>query len=1336
VPERPEDRLRLVANAPGGFPSPFLAIPPDEWIAGNRSGFAVWDRYPVSPGHALVVSRRLIATWWEATSEERADLLALVEEVKQLVDVDHSPDGYNVGFNAGAAAGQTVPHLHLHLIPRYDGDVPDPRGGIRHIIPGRGNYLPPAPASTETTGLLRLFDGLDGSFKLELLRCLWNPAYDRADLVVSFVMRSGLALIDEPLEDALDRGARVRILTTDYLHITDADALARLLDLADTAEGRLETRVFHDDTTSFHPKAYLFRSSDGQAASAFVGSSNLSAPGLAGGVEWNIGVDRVSPMRASFERLWDDPRSQALTADWLRRYRLRTPAALVVPLEVEIEPLVQPAEPRPIQREALDALEHTRLAGYRAGLVVMATGLGKTWLAAFDTARPQFRRILFVAHREEILRQSRDVFRKVQPDGDFGLYYGGERRPDARVVFASVQTLARRLDAFEPAAFDYIVVDEFHHAAASSYRKVLDHFAPAFLLGLTATPERMDGADLLALCGDNLVFQCDLVEGIRRDELVPFSYWGVPDSVDFRPIPWRNGRFDPEALARAVETSERAQQALDEWQSRRGTRTLAFCVSTSHADYMYEFFAAAGVACAAVHSGPTSAPRHQAVEQLRNGTLEVLFSVDLFNEGLDVPEIDTVLMLRPTESPVVFLQQLGRGLRIIEGKERLVVVDFIGNHRSFLLKPRTLLSLGARTMPSTARVLDAMRDGEFDLPPGCSVSYDLTLVDMFRGLVKLSSRDGLEEYCRAYFEEEGIRPSAAQAFRAGYQPSSARAKHGSWFGLLAYLGLLDADEDRVMTAAGEVLAGLEAEPVTKSYKLVTLRALLHDGTLRTGDDVARIAATARQLVLGDPRLLRDMTNEEFPELATAAPDRWADYWRKWPIAAWAGELRGAPGRWFRLDGDRLVPTFAVDEALGDGFDAMAAELVEYRLARYLVGKEEVAAGAWVCKVTHAGGKPIVFLDRKRPGLPDGESTFVADGREYTGNFVKIALNVATLPGEAGNVLPALLRGWFGPSAGHPGTSHQVVFERVDGKLVLRPVAVPAADDSRVISLFPTYDVACGAFEEADWSGHRATPLTVTPGGVAASAEPSAHFLCFARGDSMDGGPDPVRHGDLLLFEWARGVSASDLVGERVLVEMAGRSGTAAALKLLERDGPGFRLVSANPAYPPIPGEANLRVVARLRQRLEQSAINPLAHRIGEPFKREDVAALYGQQYNSGNWQSGHVSLPGHSILFVTLQKSEAMAYGSQYVDHFEGPEQFVWSSQTSVGPDRKKGREILESLDTGTLVHLWVRRRKADVAFVYLGLVLPLSHEGNRPMSVRFRLMTAVPREVCRIFGI
>jgi len=264
--------------------SPFMEVPASQWITANRSAFVIADRFPVSPGHALVVPRRVIATWWEATGEERADMLALVDEVKRQLDAELEPDGYNVGFNTGEAAGQTVDHLHIHVIPRYHGDMSDPRGGVRHVIPSKGNYLRPA---TEPYALV---DGPDRLLRDDLLRCLRDPRLDRVDMLVSFVMKSGLEQLHGGLVDALDRGARIRVLTTDYLTVTDADALARLLDLGEVRRQAIATRVFRDPTTSFHPKAYLFYSVDGAAAAAFVGvttsahrasgaaSSGLSAP--------------------------------------------------------------------------------------------------------------------------------------------------------------------------------------------------------------------------------------------------------------------------------------------------------------------------------------------------------------------------------------------------------------------------------------------------------------------------------------------------------------------------------------------------------------------------------------------------------------------------------------------------------------------------------------------------------------------------------------------------------------------------------------------------------------------------------------------------------------------------------------------------------------------------------------------------------------------------------------------------------------------------------------------------------------------------------------------------
>jgi superfamily II DNA or RNA helicase/diadenosine tetraphosphate (Ap4A) HIT family hydrolase/HKD family nuclease len=1018
--------------------SPFLAVPVSEWLAANDSAFVIADRFPVSRGHVLVVPRRVIATWWEATDEERAGILALVDEVKRQLDAGLAPDGYNVGFNAGAAAGQTVGHLHVHVIPRYRGDVPDPRGGVRHVIPGKGNYLQPAAEP------YALVDGQDRLLRDDLLRCLRDRRFDRVDLLVSFIMKSGLEQVHGGLVDALDRGARVRVLTTDYLTVTDADALARLLDLAEVRPEAVATRVFHDPATSFHPKAYLFSSADGAVAAAFVGSNNLSASGIAGGIEWAIGAGQAAPLLTAFERLWSDPRSQPLThgllADYRRCWSPAVHTAGVVP-----EPPATPPAPRPVQRQALAALEQTRLRGFRRGLVVMATGLGKTWLAAFDVARPQFRRVLFVAHREEILRQSLEVFRRVQPDADLGLYYGGERQPEARVLFASVQTLAANLHRFAPGRFDYVVVDEFHHAAARSYRRVIDYFQPGFLLGLTATPNRMDSADLLALCSDNLVHECPLTEGVERGDLSPFRYFGIADNVDYTPIPWRGGRFDLAALTEAVETQERAQHALDVWRDKVGGRTIAFCVTVTHADFMAEFFRRNGVAAVAVHSGPTSAPRAGSVERLRAGELQVICTVDVFNEGLDVPEVDTVLMLRPTESPVVFLQQLGRGLRRSDGKDALTVIDFIGNHRSFLIKPRTLLALGTGGEPGTGKVLRAMRAGDFGLPPGCSATYDVELVDILRKLARVGERSALEDYCRSYADERGHRPSAVQTYEAGYNPSSARAQHGHWFAFLDDIDLLAEQEREVVRRHADVLTGIEKEPITKSYKLVTLQALLQMNALRTGADVAEIAWTAHRIVTGDPRLLADTTSAEMPDPASVNADTWRDYWLNWPLSAWAGRLRGASTGWFRIDGRRFVPAFQVAVDVGETFDAMVEELVDYRLARYLFTKSNPLEAAFRLKVIQARGRPILMLNRDHnPQLPEGETPFTADGVVYTGNFAKIALNVAHRAGQPGNVLADLMRSWFGADAGQPGTAQYVELVPGEPHWQMRPVSPVAS----------------------------------------------------------------------------------------------------------------------------------------------------------------------------------------------------------------------------------------------------------------------------------------------------
>lgn len=959
--------------------SPLLEIPEGDWIAANELAFAVRDRFPVSPGHALVVTRRVVPTWWEATRAEQHAVIDLVDAVKRRLDAEHSPDGYNVGLNAGRAAGQTIDHLHVHVIPRYEGDVADPRGGVRHVIPALGNYL--APTGAPAPPLPTLVTPLDGRMHLELVRCLIREDLDRIDLLVSFVMRSGLDLVAPRIDEALARGAQIRVLTTDYLQITDAAALGFFLDRLGShpSGGRLEVRVFSDPRTSFHPKAYLFSSSTTGRGVAFVGSSNLSRSALETGIEWNIETHHLAELREEFERLWWDQRCVDLTPDWLSDYAQQRRATGVRPPVVERAAGEEVSEPPPgpwsVQAEALAALTATRLEGNSAGLVVMATGLGKTWLAAFDSTRPEFRRTLFIAHREEILTQARDVYRRIRPGGRLTLFTGAERNLGGDVVFASIQSLHRHLDLIEPSAFDYVVVDEFHHADAPTYRKVIAHLQPRFLLGLTATPERADAADLLALCSDNLVYDCDLVEGVTRGLLSPFTYRAIRDVADYAEIPWRSGRFDPAELTQRLETHQRAQQVLDEWHALGGPtrRTLGFCCSITHAEFMAEVFRQHGVTAVAVHSGPISADRRETLERLRRGDIRVVFTVDLFNEGVDIPTVDIALMLRPTESPVVFFQQLGRGLRRAEGKERLDVVDLVGNHRSFLLKARLLAQLAGRHAATDRDAVDALIAGVADLPAGCSIIVEPEVIDLFRHLV--GTHRG-EDRLRALIEawqsaHDGHRPSALELALVTRRAHDVKAL-GGWFGALHRLGLLNPAETLVFELARDLLIEIEHGSYTKSYKLITWQVLVDAGRLHAGMPVRELALGARWLIQRDPRLQADLadTASSFRQPGQPTSTEWEAYWRKNPIHALIGGNRSDGSAWFCLDGDTLRLTLEVPDELSATFDAMVAELVEYRLHRYLVGRASRRVGERR-KVRDAEGNELdaVFWVESQEGRP-------------------------------------------------------------------------------------------------------------------------------------------------------------------------------------------------------------------------------------------------------------------------------------------------------------------------------------------------------------------------------
>ncbi|MDP2311744.1 MAG: DEAD/DEAH box helicase family protein [Pseudomonadota bacterium] len=1193
---------------------PFCAPSGIATVAENPLAFAFRDRYPVSPGHTLVVTRRHVPDFFGCTAEERAALLELVDRVKADLDLELHPDAYNVGFNAGEAAGQTVMHVHVHVIPRFHGDVEDPRGGVRYVVPDKANYL------RQRAEILPDGD-LGGSFYLALAPLLARAT--RIDILAAFVQDSGLALIEPAVQEALTRGARLRILTGDYLDITQVDALRRLDDWASATAaergadtdalaiaGDLHARVIetrHLGGRSFHPKAWHLQGED--FGVTFVGSSNLSRSALHDGIEWNLRVDRHhdraawSRVASSYERLWSAAR--IIDADWIAAYAARVrlrPRPL--PLgEVADHPAVALPDPTGLQREALDALAASRLENRRRALVVMATGLGKTVLAALDIASVARERgaapsVLWIAHRRELLEQAASTLRRGLPDARFAWMLGGERPEEPfDVLFASVQTLARPaiLASLAPDRFDYIVVDEVHHADAPSYRRILAHFSPAFLLGLTATPERADGGDVPGLFDDHVPYRADVGTGIVEDLLVPFAYFGLADTTDYRPISWRSGRFDVAELSTALETQARMEKLWTAWNEpgRSGSRTMVFCASVAHAVFVRDWLGARGVRVRLCHGGPGSDDRTAALQDLEAGRIDAICSVDLFNEGIDCRPLDRVVMLRPTESPVLFLQQLGRGLRKAEGKARLVVIDFVGNHKVFLDRVRTLLSLGG----GEASLQAFVARGVTQLPPKCSLEFELEAIDLLKRL--LPAGGGASALVATYRElraARGERPMAGELVRRGYTLGSLLSGHGGWFGFVSAEGDLSEVEASVFAKAGAWLREVQSTPMTKCFKMVVLEVLLDADALLDGMDLADLAARSHDLLVRSPELfedldgVRDIEDPQHPD-----PRLWAAYWRKNPIAAWCN------GPWFKLDAARLVPRLPSADV--ETLAAMTRELVDARLATYR-RRREGGGEAVDAKVSWNQRDPILFLPTgaRRDRLPTGDvDVRLPDGAPWRFRFAKVAVNVAHPVGRDRNELPDLLRRWFGPQAGRPGTDFRVRFRPSPDGWWMEPlgeVVTLATERGRFVA-FPTLKAAAG------WSG--AGNLAPEAGDVLLPGPVSdGQFAVRVTGSSMDGGVSPLRDGDWAIFEWARGQGIGTMEGKVALVGIGAEDeGAEFHIKRVIRVADGYALRSDNPEVESRPAAGAIPYARLVR------AVHPEALAPEEGTTLTDLAGAFG-----------------------------------------------------------------------------------------------------------------------------
>ncbi|MBT2457241.1 DUF3427 domain-containing protein [Streptomyces sp. ISL-86] len=561
---------------------------------------------------------------------------------------------------------------------------------------------------------------------------------DRIDLLCAFVKWTGLRVLEQPLKAAAARGVPIRVITTTYIGATERRALDRLV-----REFNAEVKVNYElRSTRLHAKAWLFRRHS-RFDTAYVGSSNLSQAALLDGLEWNVRLSGVATpdvlrkFEATFDSYWSeqtfepyDPDRDAQRLDdalkLARGSQNDRAAAHVISLSgKEIKPF-------PHQRAMLERLKTERTVHNRdRNLLVAATGTGKTIMAALDFKELQEElgrklRLLFVAHRKEILDQSQRTYRNVLGDPNFGELLCGGKTPKAwESVFASVQSLNSGTLAQLPADhFDVIVVDECHHGTSPTYSRILDHFTPKELLGLTATPERMDGRNIQDEVFDGrIAAEMRLWEALENELLCPFHYFGIADDTDMSAVAWKQGSYDPTALSNIFtgneDRAERVIQALqDKHSSPEEMRALGFCVSVAHAHFMADFFNREGFKAVALSGETPRDDRKAALDALAAGELHVIFSVDLFNEGLDVPDVDTLLLLRPTSSATVFLQQLGRGLRRSENKPVLTILDFIGQHRKEF---RFEAQFRALTNLTRNRLITSIRNDFPQLPANCEI---------------------------------------------------------------------------------------------------------------------------------------------------------------------------------------------------------------------------------------------------------------------------------------------------------------------------------------------------------------------------------------------------------------------------------------------------------------------------------------------------------------------------------------------------------------------------------------------------------------------------------------